>query len=188
MNEAQLKGKEFLDYIAENQNQLKKEFKKGIAYNKETFEDIWQTTIVKVYNSIVKNNKAINNFKNYFYFALKFESILDLKRNNKKSNYVEWDIDTNDEIENPYDIEIDEKYLIKYSAIRDIVIKKFGENEADIFFDFMLKRMQTTMTSKKYADLTGLQREYICKLTTKIRTFLKSDNIKKIYKELNNID
>ena len=60
---------DFLKYVSENMNALKKAVKKNITNDNDLFDDCFNETIIKVYNSIVKNGTIIDDYKQYFFLA-----------------------------------------------------------------------------------------------------------------------
>ena len=51
---------DFLVYVSESMNELKKAVKKNITNANDLFDDCFNDTIIKVYNSIVKNGMLID--------------------------------------------------------------------------------------------------------------------------------
>ena len=64
-------AQEFLEYVAKNEKRLKKNLRKNITYNEELFDDVFQDSIIKVYDSIM-NGTIIEDFEKYFFIASKF--------------------------------------------------------------------------------------------------------------------
>ena len=179
MNNALKRGEEFLNYIGENQKELYNLFKKGVPYNPDNYNDCFNDSILKVYDTIIKNDAIIKDYKNYFFMTLKFTILQEIKK--QKPN-----IDINDckDILN----EIDEDYIeystYKYSEIKKLVYQEFGKEDSDLFFDFMQKKYENGMSYSKYSEITGLKFQEIYKIISKIKKYLKSKEIKKIYNGL----
>ena len=86
-------GREFLEYVAKNEAKLKKNLRKNITYNPELFDDVFQDTIIKVHNAIMKGQR-IEDFEKYFFIASKFQYInednKDKKRKQNSDNEFLW--------------------------------------------------------------------------------------------------
>lgn len=63
---AEEKGAAFLQWVADNEKEMRKALKKNCTYDPDIFDDVFSETIVNVYNTITKNNREIDNIKNYF--------------------------------------------------------------------------------------------------------------------------
>lgn len=179
MKEGEIKGQKFLKHVAQHQEEWKKEFKGGIKYNKETFEDLFQQTIIRVYNTIVSNNKDIADYKKYFFISLKCLSIYEGDKENRFDR-----LDNHFEL---YDVENEEykEYSVsQYNEIKRLVKEKFGERYADIFFDYMYRKYSDEfekMSYTKYSELTGLTFAEILEIISSIKKYLKSNNSFKYY-------
>ena len=49
MTEGELKGQQFLNYVGQNIKRLKKNLKKNITYDDGLFDDVFQESIIKIY-------------------------------------------------------------------------------------------------------------------------------------------
>ena len=128
---------DFWKYVRENMNALKKAVKKNITNDNDLFDDCFNETIIKVYNSILKNGTIIDDYKQYFFLACKFTFIY---RQNKKrkeeaqsirdyfdinDDFIDDDFDEEERYENIVDI---------IDKIKADVIKNLGEYYAEIYF------------------------------------------------------
>lgn len=171
MNESLKKGNDFLNYIAKNQEKLKKEFYKGVNYNPDTYDDLWQDTIIKVYDSIILNNKDIHDYKRYFFIALKYSCLYEATKSKRNVN-----IDDHKELYDLIDNEYDDVTEIKYNALKKIVTDKFGEENSNIFFDFMKRKYSDEKTSySSYSKVTGLSCGQIYQIVSSIKKYLKAN-------------
>lgn len=73
------KGEEFLKYIEENYKRLRKKVTKKHPINEDLFND----TIVNIYNILEKNNTIINNFDYYFCRSYYIALLQELTKNKK---------------------------------------------------------------------------------------------------------
>ena len=182
MTEAEKKGKEFLDFVATNDKKLRKNLKKNITFDPNLFDDIYQDTIVKVYNSIVKNNKQIDDFEQYFFISSKFNYILKQKSERER---VKKRIDIDDYVR-MNDIEC-ENYcesdlLTLIEDVRDIIEDRFGEENTELYLDYMKLKIDGGMSYTKYSQITGVPVSKISDVVSKIKQFTKTDtNIRRIF-------
>ena len=86
MTEGELKGQQFLNYVGQNIKRLKKNLKKNITYDDGLFDDVFQESIIKIYDSIVKNNKDVGDYEKYFFISSKFNYIIRQNQERKRIN------------------------------------------------------------------------------------------------------
>lgn len=193
-------GMDFLEYVAKNEKRLKKNLRKNITYNEEIFDDVFQTTIVKVYNYIMKGN-VIEDFEKYFFIASKWEYIAEDNKRKKKlineDNTILWDISHGAEqtkgtlttdgqrlLEST--LEDDDEYSVRerrYESINNyfkILGKKLNEvykpSEVDIFLIYYrLKAEKQGISYKKMAKITDKPISEISTIIQKIKNYVKND-------------
>lgn len=186
MTDGELKGKKFLDYVAKNQRRLRRNLKKNITFDYNLFDDIFQESIIKVYNSIVKNNKEIEDFEQYFFISSKFNFILkqNAEREKTKRRINIDDFCENNDIEDEPYSEIDTETIIK--QVRKLIEDKFGEDNTEIFFEYMMLKVQGGMSYNKFSQVSGYPVSKISDVVSKIKQFCKKD--KEIKKLSNGLD
>lgn len=193
-------GREFLKYVAENEKQLRKNLRKNVTYNEEIFDDVFQTTIVKVYNHIIKGNR-IDDFEKYFFIASKWEYIAEHNKRRKKilneDNTILWDIShgaeqtkgtltTDGQRLLDSTIEEDNEYYIKEQRYENInkFFKLLGQrlnevyrpDEVDIFLIYYrLKAEKQGISYKKMSKITDKSVSEISSIIQKIKNYIKND-------------
>lgn len=183
MTEAEIKGKKFLEFVSNNEKKLRKNLKKNVTFEKDIFEDVFQETIIKCYNAIVSNNKDIDDIESYFYIATKFTYILWQNRNRK---YIKNKIRLDDFLEKEeYDIEyeiyeeVNTEKLLK--RIKEIVEEKFGYEQTEMFFDFMMLKTQGRTSYNDFSEVTGIPVNKITDIIRKIKKFInKNEEINRL--------
>lgn len=181
MTEAELKGQEFLNFIAKNEKRLKKNLKKNITYDPDLFDDIFQDTIIKAYNTIVSNNRDIKDYEQYFFTASKFNYILKQNSEREKTkNRINIDdyFQKNDIEDIPYE---ENETTVTINKIKEIISDEFNEEYSELYFDYMLLKVQGGMSYTKYSNLTGVPISKISEIVSKVKGYLKNNNeIKKL--------
>lgn len=199
-------GREFLEYVAKNEKRLKKNLRKNITYNPMLFDDVFQDSILKVYDSIM-NGTVIEDFEKYFFIASKF-SYFNADNKNKRNikqndNDILWKISHGYE-NNKGDISEDAKRLIDELVIEDDEWKKkeekneninklfqfisnrlnevFSPAECDIYLIyFRLKSEKAGVSYQKMAKITNRTFGEISQIIQKLKKFVKNDE------EINNM-
>lgn len=181
-------AQEFLQYIADNEQKLKKNLRKNITYDAELFDDVFQNTVIKIYDTVIKNDLYIENFESYFYTASRFEFINTQNNHRKLKNQICCIDDVKNDIENYIDeskdiLERQHEADVKYSHLVDFLIKEFGETDANIFLTYYMQRSAGRTSYKKVAELFNLPIKTATEIIRGIFEFLsKNDEINKIYK------
>ena len=80
------RGREFLDFVATNEAELKRAVRKNITYDPELFDDAFHTAIVKVYNAI-EGGRKVSDIKQYIFISAKWEYINRANRNRREKGY-----------------------------------------------------------------------------------------------------
>lgn len=180
------KARDFLNYVAKNEKELKYILAKNVTYDKDIFDDVFNDTIIKVYNSILKNGTEVSDYKNYFYISLKWQYILQFNRNKSYTCKTVRDyFDNNDIIE-----EVEEKEN-KFNAvietldiIRNDIIEQYGEWYTTVFFEYYTCKATEGCSYKKLATKLGTSikqiQEVIKTIKEYIRTSEKMNKLKEI--------
>lgn len=182
MTEQELKGQEFLNYVAENQEKLKNNLRKNITYDETYFDDVFQDTIIKIYNSIVIGGKEIKDYEKYFFIASKWNYV---NVDNKEKRIKKMSINIDEYIEKNDIEDVDEWNNTdkKINRLKDILIDKFGQDETELYFDYLQMKSQGGMSYKEYVRITGESFDKVSKTVCKIKSFLRKN--KDIKKQLN---
>ena len=180
------KARDFLNYVAKNEKELKYILAKNVTYDKDIFDDVFNDTIIKVYNSILQNGTEVSDYKNYFYISLKWQYILQFNRNKSYTCKTVRDyFDNNDIIE-----EVEEKEN-KFNAvvetldiIRNDIIEQYGEWYTTVFFEYYTCKATEGCSYKKLATKLGTSikqiQEVIKTIKEYIRTSEKMNKLKEI--------
>lgn len=182
-------GQEFLKFVADNMSRLRKNLRKNITYDEDIFDDVFQDSIIKVYNAI-QNGTRIDDFEQYFFIASKFEYIA---RDNKKKNRLKSDDrdmlcdishgmmqdifysddDEWKEKEGKSD-KINELFKFLSSRLNEV----FSPVECDIFLIYYrLKSEKNGISYKKMAKITDKSVADITNTIKNIKKFIKNDKV-----------
>lgn len=195
MNRTDL-AKDFLNWIGDKKNirEARKALAKNTTFNPDIFDDCFQDTIIKVYNSIMNGNE-VKDFKNYFFIALKFNYIVadnKIKNRQKKTVRFDWnDVDKYDTIDES-DIEElkihEKKENFAYGKLRGAIIKNFSQFEADIFFNYLMNKINNGAYSyKAVAKYFGIDSKEASRIILNIKKFIsQSEEVKRIKNNLKN--
>lgn len=173
-------AREFLDYIAVNERRLKKNLRKNVTYDDEIFDDVFQTAILKVYNSIVKNDKRVDDFEKYFFIASKFEYILVDNRNKKYKAMHQHITDKQRDIIDEDELEAQEKSLRKHNRLIEYLYDEFG-SDADVYLRYYRTRIEKGRTSyKKISEEFGISVNEVSLIIQKIKKNIEENQIYKL--------
>lgn len=186
--------KHFFEWISDKENisKARKALAKNTTFNPDIFDDVFQDTILKVYNSIMNGND-VRDFKNYFFIALKFNYIIkdnQTKSKQKKIIRFDWeDVDKYDCVDesNVEELELKEQLeTMAYGKLRIILTETFSKKEADLFLNYSLNKAKNGLYSyKTVAPYFGMEATEVAKTILKIKKWLsQSEEIKKLKKQL----
>lgn len=174
-------GKEFLEYVARNEARLKKNLRKNITYNENIFDDVFQSTIIKVYDRIMKGT-VIKDFEQYFFIASKFEYINEDNKIKKRLKVEDSEIDTDDdrfaEDDNAWKIKEERNENINdlFKFLSKRLNEVFSPAEADIFLIYYrLKSEKAGISYHKMVKITGRKFSEISQIIQKVKKFIKED-------------
>lgn len=178
------KAKEFLKYIGENANKLKKALLKNVTYNKEIVDDILGETILKVYNTILKNGTEIESIEDYFFIALKFTYIY---RDNQNKEYEDITIRgfNFSRLSNEEEINKQERYenhLEILDKIKGRLKDIFNENHIELFFKYYKIKVSGRFSLKEFCEDYNLNEKETAIVFKNIKDFIKNDEIIKEFK------
>ena len=200
----------FLKYVSENMNDLKKAVKKNITNDNDLFDDCFNETIIKVYNSILKNGTIIDNYRQYFFLACKFTFIY---RQNKKRKEEAQAIRDYFALRDDFSDNVDSigykktKLLRDYFALRDDnyneeeryenivdaidkikadVTENLGEYYAEIFFTYMTLKSTQSISYKKLAAEKGISTRRVSQIIGMVKEYIKNNPTLQNYKSVLN--
>lgn len=201
-------AQEFLEYVAKNEKRLKRNLRKNITYDPYIFDDVFQDSILKVYDSIM-NGTVIEDFEKYFFIASKF-SYFNADNKNKRNikqndRDLLWNISHGYE-NNRGDISEDAKRVIEEIAVEDNEWEKkedkndninklfkfiseklnkvFSPAECDIYLIyFRLKSEKSGVSYEKMAKITGRSFSEISQIIQKLKKYVKNDEEINEYKK-----
>ena len=174
-------AKEFLEYVAKNEARLKKNLRKNITYNENIFDDVFQSTIIKVYDRIMKGT-VIKDFEQYFFIASKFEYINEDNKVKKRLKVEDSEIDTDDdrfaEDDNAWKIKEERNENINdlFKFLSKRLNEVFSPAEADIFLIYYrLKSEKAGISYHKMVKITGRSFSEISQIIQRCKRFIKED-------------
>lgn len=174
-------GQEFLQFVADNEARLKKNLRKNITYDPDIFDDVFQNTIIKVYDRIMKGT-IVKDFEQYFFIASKFEYINEDNKVKKRQKVEDREIDTDDdrfaEEDNGWKIKEDRNERINelFRFLSKRLNEVFSPAEADIFLIYYrLKSEKAGISYHKMTKITGRKFSEISQIIQKVKKFIKED-------------
>lgn len=174
-------AREFLEYVAKNEARLKKNLRKNITYNENIFDDVFQSTIIKVYDRIMKGT-IVKDFEQYFFIASKFEYINEDNKIKKRLKVEDREIDTDDdrfaEEDNAWKIKEERNENINdlFKFLSKRLNEVFTPAEADIFLIYYrLKSEKAGISYHKMVKITGRKFSEISQIIQKIKKFIRTD-------------
>lgn len=188
MNETnEEKAQNFLRYVASNKEELKNNLKKNITYNPEIFDDVFSETIIKIYNSILKNGTDIEDYKQYFFISSKWTYALRDNNFKKEQNQSVRNYFDNHDISNECDIESKEREeLLKdtFSKFVKILKDNFQEEDVKLFLYYYKKKVKGKYTLKQLKQDSGLRQIEISMKLKMFKDFINSNEEIKELKKL----
>ena len=175
----------FLKYVSENMNDLKKAVKKNITNDNDLFDDCFNETIIKVYNSILKNGTIIDDYRQYFFLACKFTFIYRQNKKRKEEAQVIRDYfalrDDNYNEEERYENIVD-----TIDKIKADVIENLGEYYAEIYFTYMTLKSTQSISYKKLAAEKGISTRRVSQIIGMVKDYIKNNPTLQSYKSVLN--
>lgn len=174
-------------YLSENEKQIKYELKKNITYDQKLFDDVYNDTIIKVYDA-VKRGKDIEDIRMYFFISFKFNYI---QAQNKARRLRDKESQIDPVILDITDNEYTEAYAEKvndfFNYIREELDKHFEPFEVDLFVIYhKLKCGANKISYRKLSQITSVSMGVIVNTIQKLRKFVKeSEKINEMKKRLN---
>ncbi len=171
---AEEKGAKFLQWIADNEKEMRHALKKNCTFDPEIFDDVFSEAIINVYNTIVKNNQEIANIKNYFFLACKWQYQM---RQNQHRKHIESAVRDNwHKLTFIYtDIDEDAKerdIADALTKIKETLTDEFGEVNTEMFFYYWQGRVRNDMNYKMIAQKYNLTNNAVKRITNQMRDFV----------------
>lgn len=186
-NDNEKHGRDFLEFVANNMERLKKNLRKNITYDEDIFDDVFQNTIIKVYNAIEKG-LVIKDFEQYFFIASKFEYINQDNARKKRlknddrdilsdiSSGIIQDIFYSDDDEWKERELKNDKINELFKFLSERLNEVFTPVETDIFLIYYrLKSEKAGISYKKMASITEKSVGEITQIIQKIKKFIRQD-------------
>lgn len=180
------KAKDFLNYVAKNEKELRFILAKNVTYDKDIFDDVFNDTIIKVYNSILKNGTDVSDYKNYFFTSLKWTYVLADNRNKKyKNSSVRDYFDNNDIIvEEETEEERFDRIVDTIEIIKNEIKEKYGEWYTTVFFEYYTCKATEGCSYQKLAAKLGITVKQIQMIIQEIKKFVAEDEYINKLKEI----
>lgn len=168
---------DFYKYLSENGEQIKYELRKNITFDDELFEDVYNDTVVKVYEAIAEKGKEVEDIRMYFFISFKFNYIQSQakqrKHKSRKSVIEPYTLDITD---TEYSEEYPRRINDFFNYIREELEKKFEPFEVDLFIIYYkLKCGKGKISYRKLSNITGLSMSVVVSTIQKLREYVKGN-------------
>lgn len=174
---AQEKGAAFLEWISDNERELKKAVRKNITFDPELFDDVFAEAIINVYNTITANNSEIKNLKNYFFLAFKWQYQMRQnqwrKRRDASVRGIVHNLDVYDEVEDEQAKDTDITEAIK--AMREVLTEQFGKRNTEIFFTYWTDKVKASTSYDKIGASYGLTADEVGRILVAMRKYVTEE-------------
>ncbi|MDE5790312.1 MAG: hypothetical protein K2H96_03675 [Muribaculaceae bacterium] len=143
---AEEKGAMFLNWVAEHQGEMRKALKKNCTYDPDIFDDVFGETVLSVHSTIVKNNREIDNIKNYFFLALKwkYQTRQNQKRKQQSATFTPDDWESLGGLDDGEEREAIEQREVSIcdalTIMRECLVEEFGEEMTELFFSYWTQK------------------------------------------------
>lgn len=173
----------FLEWVGSNMERVKKNLRKNITYDPDIFDDVIQSSILRVCSAI-QSGTRIDDFEQYFFIASKFEYINTSNRKRRERSRRDadmlWDIShgsRRDTFEDCGDDGTrDERIRSLFRYMSDRLNEVFPPDECDIFLIYYrLKAEKAGVSYRKMAQITERDVKEIGNIIQKIKQWVRSD-------------
>ena len=173
----------FMDWIASNLPRVRKNLRKNITYDAMIFDDVIQSSILRVCNAI-QGGTRIDDFERYFFITSKFEYINEQNRRRKNESRCDaevlWNIShgasSDDIIDDASDDDRDWMIRELFQLMSKKLNEVFPPDEADIFLIYYrLKAEKNGVSYQKMAKITERDVREIGNIIQKIRQWVRND-------------
>ena len=194
MNENEIQGRKFLNWINKNYEEQKQKLKAFCNDKKyEWDEDIFQDCIIKIYNKILKS-KLIDDtdkgFDGYFFITFKINTIRSKQyaRVAKRDGNV---INLTGAYEKHKNSELTEQEKLKSDLYKDfatiyLLHKAEQQFDQESFYLFKLKTFEKGLTYKQLQSKTGIKgcRQKVVNIKNWLRDNVKQTDVKEEFDNL----
>lgn len=177
--ERKRKGAEFLDYVAMHGETLMRNLRKNVKFEDDLFMDVYQETVVSVYEAIVEKGVEVRNIEKYFFKAsvnnyLRARSERDARRNSRVG--IEGGrapvADTPEDPAPPHDA------AATLARVERHIEATYGHTAARLFMAYYRRRVERGFNNyKAFAAETGLAEHYIGEMLCRINRNLRHRRI-----------
>lgn len=152
------KGAKFLQWIADNEKEMRKALRKNCTYDDEIFDDVFSEAIINVHSTIVKNDREVDNIKNYFFLALKWQYQMRQNQHRKRGKEAVRDYWQNHTITDTAEDEEAKDADINNALqmMREVLTEQYGERWTEIFFVYWDGRSKNNTSYQAIADKFGI--------------------------------
>ncbi len=169
---------EFLQYVAANEKRLKNNLRKNVTYDPEIFDDVFQTAIIKIYDSMIRQDLHIEDFEKYFFIGSKFEYINTDNKRKKIRNVTDDESAATTTIDDTQEDTSEEISKI-YAETEDYLIYEYGEKNANVFLSYYWAKINTGRTSyRAVADEFQISVKEVSGIIKTIKSDFQLKNIK----------
>lgn len=168
---------DFYSYITDNYDKIRYEVCKNITYDPDIFDDVFNDSVIKVADAIVKRNKDIKDIRYYFFISCKQNYI---QVQNKLRKSVARQTGTDDALNLEYDggmysEEMQEKVDELFRYLSDLLEQEFTPREVDIYLIYYrLKSSGKGVSYRKMAEIMDIPVKEVTKTIQRVKTFVRS--------------
>lgn len=170
------RGRDFLNYVARNEDKLKRSLAKNITFCGDIFDDVFHDTVIKVYEAIVERGVEVVDFKSFFFMASKRNYCREANRQ-KRRECTHTLIDDVSDV--PETSDPPPRVLPELKDIMAVVAASFGQESAAMFMKYFSLRKNGRISYRDFAESSGYPYVVVKETLCGIRHFLK-DNINSI--------
>lgn len=182
------RARKFLEFVAANDTRLRHNLRKNITYDEELFDDVYQETVVRTYDSLCRNDTEIDDYEQYFFIASKFNYINAQNKKRKEQKLsVDIDYSRHDVGDEPYDYDADFATEKKLQELTADVYDRFGVSDSNLYFSYILNKVSGITSYSKMAAIHNIDVKLAKKIIQEIKTYIDSkyaDDKQKLQNEL----
>ena len=172
------KAQDFLMYVAGHETELKRNLKKNVTYNADLFDDVYSETIIKIYNSILKNGTEIDDYRTYFFTSSKFNYIIrDNQYRKKRDCHIRdfFDDETNQLTNEDEQAREDRRQecITALDEMRTLLRQKYQDTDIDLFFHYHSHKLDGRYSYNEVAAEFGTTPTHETLLIKKIKKYIQ---------------
>lgn len=166
-------ARKFLNFVAANEERLKRNLRKNVTFDNSLFEDIFQDSILKTYRTLCNTKADIDDFEQYFFIASKFNFINAQNKKRKQQKLtVEIDYNRHDFEDEEYDYDSDFAMERKLQEITADIYKHFGVSDGNLYFSYIMNKVSGITSYGKIAELHNINPKLAKKTIQTIKTYI----------------